>query len=236
MKAAIMQPYFFPYIGYFQLINYVDKFVVYDNIKYTKKSWINRNRFYINGKDEMFSLPLKKDSDYLDVVDRRLSDTFEKEAQKLLRKVESAYRKAPNYQDGISIFKQCILFESKNLFDFILNSIKTIVNYLDIDTEIIISSSLNSSRDLKCQDRVIDICQEVKATEYVNPFSGMDLYEKSSFFDSDIKLCFIKLNDIEYSQNPKFDFIGFLSIIDVIMWNDKKQVKKFLNEFSIYEA
>ncbi len=83
MKLAIMQPYFFPYIGYFQLINTVDEFVVYDNIEFTKKGWINRNRILVNGKDEYITLPIKKDSDFLHVKDRFLAETWSKDSAKM---------------------------------------------------------------------------------------------------------------------------------------------------------
>ena len=86
MKVAIMQPYFLPYIGYLQLLNSVDKFILYDDIEYTKKGWINRNRI-VDG--EIITLPLKKDSDYLNVVERRLSDDWRKQKTKLLNKIES---------------------------------------------------------------------------------------------------------------------------------------------------
>ncbi|AVC45854.1 wbqC-like family protein (plasmid) [Rhizobium leguminosarum bv. viciae] len=90
MKLAIMQPYFFPYIGYFQLIHAVDKFVVYDNIKYTKKGWINRNRILRNGEDYTFSLPIKAASDSLDICDRTLSTEFDR--NKLVNQIQGAYR------------------------------------------------------------------------------------------------------------------------------------------------
>src|SRR5258705_11030314 len=95
MRLAVMQPYFFPYIGYFQLIAAVDLFIVYDNIKYTKKGWINRNRMLRNGKDVMFSVPLKNDSDYLDVCERELAADFNRD--KLFNQLKGAYRGAPNF-------------------------------------------------------------------------------------------------------------------------------------------
>jgi hypothetical protein len=98
MKLAIMQPYIFPYIGYFQLINTVDKFVVYDNIQFTKKGWINRNRILINGKEEYITLPLKKDSDYLNIDQRVLSDVFKEQRNKILRKINESYKKAPGFK------------------------------------------------------------------------------------------------------------------------------------------
>ncbi len=98
MKVAIMQPYFLPYIGYFQLINAVDKFVIYDNIEFTKKGWINRNRILVNGKDEFISLPITKASDFLHANQRYLASNFENEKNKILRKIKESYRKAPYFK------------------------------------------------------------------------------------------------------------------------------------------
>ena len=133
-KLAIMQPYFLPYIGYFQLINAVDQFVVYDNIKFTKKGWIRRNRILLNGADQIFSLPLRKDSDYLDVCNRYLADSFAVESKKLLRKIYIAYHKAPFYLDAIKILKQCLSYNERNLFKFIFYSFIFVFYYLGIYT------------------------------------------------------------------------------------------------------
>ena len=107
-KVAIMQPYFLPYMGYFHLLNSVDEFVIYDNIQYTKKGWINRNRILVNGKDKLISLPLKKDSDYLNVIDRKLSDNWNVEKVKLLNLIKSSYKKSPQYSIIFPIIEKCI--------------------------------------------------------------------------------------------------------------------------------
>jgi hypothetical protein len=109
MKIGIMQPYFFPYIGYFQLINYVDEFVIYDNIKYTKKGWINRNRILVNGKDVYISLPLKKDKDSLNVDERFLSDIWIMERKKMLNRIKESYKKAPNFHQVFPIIEECVI-------------------------------------------------------------------------------------------------------------------------------
>ena len=107
-KIAIMQPYFFPYIGYFQLINSVDEFIIYDNIQYTKKGWINRNRILVNGKDQLITLSLKKDSDYLDVVNRELSESWDKDKNKILNIIKFSYNKAPYFQKTFELISQCL--------------------------------------------------------------------------------------------------------------------------------
>ena len=120
MKLAVMQPYFMPYLGYFQLINAVDEFIVYDNIQYTKKGWFNRNRYLKNGTDDIFTIPLKKDSDYLDVNKRIISETFER--KKLISQLQNAYCKAPYFKDTMPLIREILNFSDVNLFKFIYNS------------------------------------------------------------------------------------------------------------------
>ena len=151
MKLGIMQPYFMPYLGYFQLIVAVDVFIVYDNIKYTKKGWINRNRMLVNGADAIFSLPLKKDSDMLDIVQRELSSEFNRE--KLLGQFKGAYIKAPYFNEIYPLLQSIIRFKDSNLFKYIEHSLNEICRHLGIETKIIISSNLpiNSRSLLKAE-------------------------------------------------------------------------------------
>lgn len=233
MKVGIMQPYFIPYLGYFQLINAVDKFVIYDNIKYTKKGWINRNRLLINGKDEYITLQLKKDSDYLNVDQRVLADAFEEEKNKLLRKIDQAYKKAPMYQDVMAILQEIMNFEEKNLFQFILNAIKIINQYLNIQTPIVISSQINiDHQNLKAQDKVLAICKALSGTAYINLIGGVELYNREDFFKESISLHFLKTKAIPYLQFNN-DFIPFLSIIDIMFFNDKATISRLLQEYDI---
>ena len=161
MTIAIMQPYFCPYIGYWQLMKIVDVFVVYDNIEYTKKGWINRNRILIDGKDEYISLSLKKDSDYLNVNERFLSEQFHlKEIRKITNKITEAYRKAPMFNEIMPMIEKILLCHHKNLFDYIYNSLLTWKDFLNINTKIIKSSSLSIDIEkYKGQDKVIAICK-----------------------------------------------------------------------------
>lgn len=234
MKVAIMQPYFFPYIGYFQLLQAVDIFVIYDNIQFSKKGWINRNRILANGKDEYFTLPLKKDSDYLNVVDRKLSDNFDQDKVKTLRKIKECYRKAPFFDTVFPLIENAFNYQSENLFDFIFHSLKLQLDFLEISTEVVISSSLEVDHTLKSQDKVIAICENLKASAYYNPIGGLELYDNESFESKNMKLSFMKSNQIEYPQLGKA-FVPWLSMIDVMMFNDKDTIKKYLEDFSFVE-
>ena len=151
MKVAIMQPYFFPYIGYFQLIAAVDLFIVYDNIKYTKKGWINRNRMLQNGKDVMFSLPLRSGPDQLNVCDRELADDFN--GRKLLNRFKGTYRAAPYFAQVFPLIEQIVSYNERNLFQFLYNSIIKICQYLGITTRIKISSDIDIDHSLKSQEK-----------------------------------------------------------------------------------
>ena len=223
MKVAIMQPYFFPYIGYFQLINSVDLFIVYDNIKYTKKGWINRNRMLQNGKDVMFSLPLKSDSDYLDVCDRELAADFKRD--KLLNQIRGAYRHAPYFAPTFALIEEIVRHEDQNLFRFIHHAIVKTCAHLGITTQIRVSSDIAINHGLKNQEKVLALCEEVGAKTYVNAIGGTALYSKNEFLEQGIDLKFIRSNEFEYTQMGN-DFMPWLSIVDVLMFNAMENIER----------
>jgi hypothetical protein len=227
-----MQPYFMPYIGYFQLINSVDKFVIYDNIQYTKKGWINRNRILANGKDQLITLPIKKDSDYLNVVERELSESWDKDKSKMLNVIKASYNKAPYFQETFELISKCLNNPEANLFRFIYDSIVLINNHLEIKTPIIISSTIDADHTLKSQDKVLSLCKEQNADIYINSIGGVELYDKETFKQNNIKLNFIKSNPIQYKQFNN-EFVSWLSIIDVMMFNSKEQIKEYLNNYTL---
>lgn len=225
MSVAIMQPYFFPYIGYFQLINAADLFIVYDNIKYTKKGWINRNRILRNGKDVVFSLPLKKDSDLLDIRDREISPAFRKD--KLLNQIREAYRRSPYFEQTVSLVERVVLEKETNLFKFVLNSVREICACLAIRTEIVASSSVQIDHSLSGKTKVIALCKRVGADVYINAIGGQDLYSKEEFGEHGISLKFLKTKSFEYKQFGG-EFVPWLSIIDVMMFNSPNAIRKCL--------
>ena len=232
MKLGIMQPYLFPYIGYFQLINAVDKFVVYDNIQFSKKGWINRNRILVNGKDEYFTIPLKKDSDFLNIDQRTLAPAFATEKDKLLRRITESYRKAPYFEQVFPLVKEIISQEEDNLFRFIRRSLLAVCESLGIKTEIVVSSAIPIDHELRSQDKVLTICKAMNAYHYINPAGGMDLYSKDVFKQHHIELHFLESKAIEYRQFSD-EFVPWLSIIDVMMFNSGDQIKEKLNAYNL---
>jgi hypothetical protein len=230
MKVAIMQPYLFPYIGYFQLMKAVDEFVLYDNIEFTKKGWINRNRILVNGQDAYISFPLRKDSDFLDVRDRYLAGNWETERKKLLNKISGAYRNAPFFEMVFPYIESVLMCGERNLFAFILHSLEVTREYLDINSKIIVSSTLPIEHGLRGEEKVIAICKTREATDYINPIGGITLYDRENFKRSGVGLCFIKTADIRYEQFGQ-EFVPSLSIIDVMMFNSKERIQEYLDSY-----
>ncbi|MFT4222182.1 WbqC family protein [Dysgonomonas sp.] len=230
MKLGIMQPYFLPYIGYFQLLNAVDKYVIYDNIQFTKKGWINRNRILQNGKDALITIPVEKDSDYLNICQRSVSSGFDK--KKLLNQIKESYRKAPYFDEVMPLTEEIVNYDDNNLFDYIYHSIVKICGYLRIDTELIVSSTIDIDHSLKGQAKVIAICKTLEATEYYNAIGGQELYSITDFEKENIKLNFVSSNPVEYKQFTN-EFVPWLSILDVMMFNSTEEIKKMLNEYKL---
>jgi len=204
-------------------MNIVDEFVVYDNIQYTKKGWINRNRILVNGKEQFLTIPLKKDSDYLHVKERKLSENWDSDRNHIINRIKASYSKAPFFKDVFPLIEDCLMYKNENLFDFVFYTITSVKNYLNIPTKLIISSNLSIDHNLKSEEKVISICKFKNAFTYINPIGGQLLYNSNKFNDNGINLSFLKVNFFEYKQfNNKF--IPFLSIIDVLMFNSKEQV------------
>ena len=223
-----MQPYIFPYIGYYQLMNAVDEFVVYDNIEFTKKGWINRNRVLVNGKDEYITLTLKKDSDHLHIKDRFLADTWETDRKKIINRITESYRKAPHFAAAFEVIQRCILYQDKNLFNFLLHSFHQVNEYLDINTKLVTSSSIEINHSLKSEKKVIAICKAKNAKTYINSIGGIELYNKNNFSNDGIELQFLQAKNVTYTQY-KNEFVPWLSIIDVMMFNSKEGIQNILN-------
>jgi hypothetical protein len=232
MKVAIMQPYFFPYIGYFQLLNTVDEFIVYDNIEYSKKGWISRNRILVNGKDAYISVPIRKDSDFLDVRDRFLAQVWVTDRKKMLNRINESYRKAPEFEFVFAVVEKCILFEEPNLFKFILHSLETLKSYLSITTPLSVSSTIAIDHSLKAEQKVLALCKERNATHYINPIGGLQLYDKTIFKNQGIELSFLQSSELIYDQLGN-TFVPWLSIIDVMMFNSREKIGVLLKNFEL---
>ena len=228
MRLGIMQPYFFPYLGYWQLLANVDKYVVYDDVTYIKGGWINRNNFLINGQKNLLTMRLEKANSYTLIKDITIKDDF----VKFLKTIEMSYKKAPFFEDIFRLLKDICQCPDKKLGQFLFNSHIKICEYLGIDTELILSSSFDKHTELKGKDKVISICKQLGADEYINAIGGQELYDKKEFAENGIRLNFLQANLREYRQ-LKNEFVAGLSIIDIMMFNSKEEIKEMLNDFNL---
>lgn len=231
MRLAIMQPYFMPYIGYLQLLNGVDKFVLYDDVNYINKGWINRNRILINGQAYLFTIPLR-DASQNKLINEIYLGNDPKWRGKMLKTLEQSYKKAPFYSAALAVTEKIINLDAEKLSDWIAGGFQVLVDYLEIQTEIVPGSSVYQNTHLKAQERILDICQQEKATHYINPIGGIELYDKTVFEQNGIRLNFIKSKPIVYPQF-KNEFVPWLSIIDIMMFNDIPTIKGFLKEYEL---
>lgn len=228
MRVGIMQPYLFPYIGYYQLIKAVDTFVIYDDVNFIKQGWINRNRILLNGKEYMFNIILKGASSYKKINEIEVVT----ENKTLIATIEQAYRRAPFFSQAFPELTNILMDKEINLARFLANSILVITGYLGIQVSIRISSEIEKDTSLKGEDKVIDICQQLKATNYFNAIGGKELYSKEKFANNGLALNFIKSKPIIYNQF-KNQFLPWLSIIDVMMFNSPEEISKMLNQYEL---
>ncbi len=231
MKIAIVQPYFLPYIGYFQLINAVDHFIVYDDVNFMKKKWINRNNVLVSGQPNFFVVPLKKISQNKLIKDVEIAVDLNWKT-KILKKIEIAYRKAPHFQKAFDLFESIVNQNQTHISRLAFTSLKKICSYLNIQTDLTPSSTIYKNSHLKGQDRIIDICKNENASCYINPIGGTSLYSKEKFLNHQIQLNFLKPELIVYQQF-KNEFVPHLSILDTIMFNDVEAIHNFLKRFQL---
>ncbi|PLR90843.1 WbqC family protein [Bacillus sp. T33-2] len=232
MRIALMQPYLFPYIGYFQLIQAVDKFVIYDDVQYIKGGWINRNKILVNNQEFLFTFSIEQGKMQSKINERMLSSKYRYEKEKFVKTIVQNYRKAPFFQDTIKLIDKILSSEQINLSNLIYKSILCLNEYLDIPTEVILSSSINKNGLGSAQDSVIEIVNLLRGNTYINAIGGVQLYSKHTFKMKDIDLLFLKPTEISYPQFG-YPFISNLSIIDVLMFNSRDNIKDLLNRYEL---
>ena len=174
MTLGIMQPYFMPYIGYFQLMKAVDRYVVYDDVNYIKRGWVNRNNILVNGEKRMFTITLKKASQNKLFNEIVIGDDFEK----LMKMLRMNYSKAINFDETMTLMERIISFPDKQLAVFVANSFQEILKYLSIDTELLMSSSIIKDNSLRGKDKIMHICKILGTDVYYNAIGGRNLYDK----------------------------------------------------------
>lgn len=231
MKLAIMQPYFMPYLGYWQLINAVDRFIILDDVNFIKKGWIHRNNILTNRQPKQINVTINKASQNKNINDLYLvnEDNWK---YKIVNQIKNSYSKSPFLKERLDLIEEIIFSKEENLSLFLYYGLKKINDLFENKTEIISTSSYYKKNGLKGQDRIIDICKKEQINTYINPIGGQELYSRETFKDNGIELKFIKMEEIYYSQFNN-EFIPNLSIIDVLMFNSLEEINTLLNKYKL---
>lgn len=223
-----MQPYFFPYIGYYQLVFSAENFVFLDDANYIKQGYINRNSILLNCKVQNFSLPVSGISSFRKINEHAYIDNF----SKFLKMIELAYKKSPFFDQAMPIIEEVSLDKSLNVAEKNAKSVMAVLSYLNCDRDFTYSSEIDIDRKKKGQERVIDICKKIGISKYRNSIGGKTIYDHNIFKSENIELKFIKSINDPYSQGTP-EFIANLSIIDQLMHCDKEKIIRNLNTYEL---
>jgi len=228
MKLAIMQPYLFPYLGYFQLVGAVDEFVIYDDVNYINRGWINRNNILVQGEAQLITLELVGASQNRLINELSVGSNH----PKLLKTIKQNYSKAPQFDGVFPLIEEVLGNPERNLAKYLDYGIKRISDYLGLHPKWHTSSALQKAKSLHGQERILAICEELKATHYINPPGGKELYDHENFLRRSMELSFIQAQSVPYRQFGQA-FVPNLSIIDVMMFNDREQCAGLLEEYDL---
>ncbi|MBC2850870.1 WbqC family protein [Cetobacterium sp. 8H] len=235
MKLGGMQPYFFPYIGYFSLIKHTDLWVIADNVQFISKGWINRNRILKTkiGEIDYINVPLKKFS-HRTPIKNVLIDNEKNWKTKILRQL-MIYSKAPYYKEVIALLNEIFDFETSSISEFNIHSIKSICEYLGIEFNYVVFSNIENfdcDNVKEADEWALEMCKFFNATEYVNPPGGKTFYSRDKYLKNNIKLTFLTPILKEYETfSPSF--VPGLSIIDVMLWNSKEEVLNIIDNYTL---
>ncbi|MFT6896477.1 MAG: hypothetical protein ACJA13_000879 [Paraglaciecola sp.] len=241
MKIAIMQPYLFPYIGYFQLINYADKWVVFDDVQFISKGWINRNRILHPEPEkewQYITVPLEKHSRESKIIDVKINNHL-RWKDEFLGKLTSYKRKAPYYSETVDFVRYCLEQPPSTLSKWVEGTLSKTCNYLNIpfDCSVFSEMAINTNSVEHAGQWALEITNGMGGAEYVNPAGGSHIFNENEFIEKNINLRFLSSKLTPYIQR-RGSFVSGLSIIDVMMWNDKNTIQEMLNDYEVkpYDA
>ncbi|CAM3441073.1 hypothetical protein AEQU2_02017 [Aequorivita lipolytica] len=227
-----MQPYLFPYIGYFQLINTVDTFIFYDDVNFIKRGWINRNQILVDNYAAMFTLPLKKASQNK-LINEIETAIDKKWLSQFFKTIEQNYKNAPYFDQTFQILNSVLKKDVSKISTLAMESVMEISQYLQLDTQFEISSiDYPTTICFSQAERLIAICKENGSDHYINPSGGKELYKKDTFNTEGITLSFIENELVPYTQFGN-SFIKGLSIIDVLMFNSVQKINLLLSNYKL---
>lgn len=231
MRLAVMQPYFFPYIGYWQLIRAADRFVILDDVNYIKAGWINRNRLLINGQPTWLTAPVQDASQNRKICATQLQATDDWR-DKTVRMVAMAYRRAPCFAEVFPVVEQVLRHGAGNLADYLAHQLRTLTAFMGIDTSFVTTSRRYGNEQLAGQARIVDICRREDARQYLNLPGGRALYDPAAFAAAGVELHFLTMRPLPYPQRSP-GFTPFLSIIDALMELGPAGIGRHLDAFDL---
>lgn len=231
-KVAIMQPYVFPYIGYFHLIHASDVFVFYDDVNFIKKGWINRNQILLNQQAYKFTIPLvgASQNKLINEIPVLWESKFD---QKLIQQLEIGYKAAPNLWPVLELVKEIFSEKSLTIAELAQRSVQLTCRYVGLQKEFFVSSELGISKELGRAERLVEITKHFDSAHYLNAINGRELYSKEQFMEKGVDLAFVSPELNKYNQGSVSEFIPYLSILDVLMWNNPVDVSRMLRMYEI---
>ena len=223
-----MQPYLFPYIGYFQLINVVDCFVFYNDVDYIQRGWINRNRILINKEPKYFTISVKKSSLGTAIKDVYIVD-FNSWKKTFLTTLSQNYKKAKNFDFTFKLLQDYFMNrEFEKIDDFSISSIKFICNILNIQTNFVRSSELNIDKRFAKEEKLEYIINSLGGKSIFLPPGSKELYQQWN--PEGISKHTLSMPDLKYYQNMG-SFVDNLSIIDILMHNSLDETIELIKNF-----
>lgn len=234
MKLGIMQPYFFPYIGYYQLVNAVDEFIFLDDVNFINKGWINRNNILVSGKATLFTVPLSGASQNILISDINHAMT-DKWREGFLKTLTFNYKKSPRYTPVYDMIREVLYTGDEKIGEVAKKSVTSIFSYLGISKKFTHSSAVYSKNGLNGEERILDICKATGCTHYYNPIGGVELYSKAKFVQQGIELKFVKAGISLYQQPAVNEFVPGLSMIDVLFNNTAEKIKEMFNQYTLVD-
>lgn len=228
MKLAVMQPYLFPYIGYFQLMYAADLFLIYDDVAYIKQGYINRNSILTPNGATRFTVPVPGASS-----NKMISElSFSADVGKVLRTIKQSYSKAPYFDEVFSVVSQALDSEDRSIASVCKKSFEGIFSYLGVEKSFKRTSEIEYDRSASARDRLINLCHKFGASCYINTPGGRALYNKEDFSNKGLELYFVESLSVEYMQG-RDGFVPNLSIIDMLMNCSPQEVVKQMERYEL---
>ena len=232
MKLVVMQPYFFPYLGYFQLLHACDTFVFYDDVNYIKNGWINRNRLLLGGEPHYFTVPLAGASAFARIDQTRFNAGDARWRRKMVETFRAAYRRAPHRDAALALLEGALALDTDLIAELARRSVTSVLEYVGIERTLRESSRAYANAQLSGQARVLDICRREGAGTYINPPGGRHLYDDESFRRAGVELRFLAARLPAYDQGG-VAFVPGLSMLDVIAWCDQPRIAAMLGDYEL---